>query len=56
MTKPESEGGMGITVEFWTNPDASKFGDGPYQDAAEQAEDLRVNRRILLEVRTGRTP
>lgn len=53
MTKPESEGGLGITVEFWTNPDPTQFGVGPYQDATEQAEDLRVNHRIKLEAGLG---
>jgi hypothetical protein len=53
MTRPESEGGLGITVEFWTDENPENFGTGPYPDATAQAEDLRVNRRIKLESGLG---
>lgn len=53
MTKPESEGGMGVKVEFWTDPNPANFGNGPYANATEQANDLRVNKRIKLESGLG---
>lgn len=53
MTRPESEGGMGVTVEFWTDPNPANFGNGPYANATEQADDLRNNRRIKLESGLG---
>jgi hypothetical protein len=48
-TRPESEGGLGIKVDFWTNLDETQFGVGPYADATAQAEDLRANHHIYLE-------
>jgi hypothetical protein len=48
-TKPESEGGLGISVDFWTNPNPAEFGVGPYQTAGEQADDLRNNHHISIE-------
>lgn len=53
MTSAEKGGGLGITVEFWTNPDPAAFGTGPYPSAAAQAEDLRVNRHIFIEAGLG---
>jgi SPP1 gp7 family putative phage head morphogenesis protein len=48
MTRPESEGGMGISVDF------SPFSAGdPYPDAASQAADLRNNRHITLQSGLG---
>lgn len=46
MTRPTSEGGMGITVEFTNKKD-------PYPTAAAQAEDLRNNNRIVIESGLG---
>lgn len=53
MTAPVEEGGMGVKVEFWTDPNPANFGNGPYADASAQAEDLRQNRRIKLESGLG---
>jgi chloramphenicol 3-O-phosphotransferase len=52
VTRPEPEG-LGIEVEFWTDPDPANFGNGPYADGAAQAADLRDNRRIKLEAGLG---
>lgn len=46
MTKPESEGGMGVKVDFTTQVN-------PYHDAASQAADLRDNHHIYLESGLG---
>lgn len=42
MTRPESEGGMGITVEFTDETD-------PYPTARAQAADIEDNKRIVIE-------
>jgi hypothetical protein len=52
MTAPEPQG-LGITVDFWTNPDQTKFGVGPYPNATAQAEDLRQNHHISIEHALG---
>jgi Zeta toxin len=49
MTKPESEGGLGIKIDFFTDPDPARFGIGPYANATEQAEDLRQNHHMSTE-------
>lgn len=46
MTKPESEGGLGITVTFVKEKD-------PYDTAEAQAADLRDNKHIYLESGLG---
>lgn len=46
MTKPESEGGMGIKVDFTTKVD-------PYDTAEAQAADLRDNHHITLQSGLG---
>jgi hypothetical protein len=53
MTRPESEGGLGITVDWWEATDPEQFGVGPYPTAAAQAEDLRQNHHIFLESGLG---
>lgn len=46
MTRPESEGGMGIEVVFTTKTD-------PYDTAIDQAKDINDNKRIVLESGLG---
>lgn len=53
MTRPEADGGLGVTVEMWTNDDPAHFGEGPYPNATAQADDLRDNHHIFLESGLG---
>ena len=46
-TRSEAEGGLGIKVTFSLSPDE------PYQSAAEQADDLRINRHITTQSGLG---
>lgn len=46
VTKPESEGGLGITVDFVNKTD-------PYNSAEEQAADVRDNHHIAIESGLG---
>jgi len=46
MVKPESEGGMGIRVEFTDKVN-------PYATAADQARDINENRRVVIESGLG---
>lgn len=47
-TKPVSEGGLGITVDFVHTPNGN-----PYETAEEQSEDLRSNHHINIESGLG---